>query len=167
MYGLVLFAQVADLRAPDYRSRSEKPSGSGGAKTASVDEIRWIPVPDVATRVAQMETGELDFGDASSCSRRWPSGTRRSRATSSSGRPSWPGRRIPSAGTSCGSSKPGSSTAKVPVIRDGDLFGLRAMRTTAKGFNERSELIRFHNRVAGEVSRPEGRSSGGSPTADA
>jgi peptide/nickel transport system substrate-binding protein len=28
-----------------------------------VDEIRWVPVPEVATRVAQMETGELDFAD--------------------------------------------------------------------------------------------------------
>jgi peptide/nickel transport system substrate-binding protein len=28
-----------------------------------VDEIRWIPVPEVATRVAQIETGELDFAD--------------------------------------------------------------------------------------------------------
>ena len=57
--------------------------------------------------------------------------------------------------------------AKVAVIRYGDLFGLRAMRTTVKGSNDRTELIRFHARVAGEVSRPEGRSSGGSPTADA
>jgi peptide/nickel transport system substrate-binding protein len=28
-----------------------------------VDEIRWVPVPEVATRVAQVETGELDFAD--------------------------------------------------------------------------------------------------------
>jgi hypothetical protein len=33
----------------------------------------------------------------------------------------------------------------VPVIRYGDLFGLRAMRTTVKGYNEKTELIRFHN----------------------
>src|SRR5207244_11261500 len=36
---------------------------SGGGKTAYVDEIRWHPVPEVATRVAQVETGELDFAD--------------------------------------------------------------------------------------------------------
>jgi peptide/nickel transport system substrate-binding protein len=51
------------VRFDDYKSRSEKASGYGGGKTAWVDELRWIPVPDVATRVAQMETGELDFAD--------------------------------------------------------------------------------------------------------
>ena len=51
------------VRFDDYKSRSEKPNGYGGGKTAYVDEIRWIPVPEVATRVAQVETGELDFGD--------------------------------------------------------------------------------------------------------
>jgi peptide/nickel transport system substrate-binding protein len=51
------------VRFDDYKSRSEPPNGYGGAKTAYVDEVRWIPVPDVATRVAQMETGELDFAD--------------------------------------------------------------------------------------------------------
>jgi peptide/nickel transport system substrate-binding protein len=49
------------VRFDDYKPRSEKPSGYGGAKTVFVDEIRWTPVPDVATRVAQIETGELDF----------------------------------------------------------------------------------------------------------
>jgi len=34
---------------------------------------------------------------------------------------------------------------KVPVIRYGDLFGLRAMRNTVKGFNESTERIRFYN----------------------
>src|SRR4029453_3733314 len=51
------------LRFDDYRPRSEAASGYGGAKVVHVDEIRWIPVPDVATRVAQMETGELEFAD--------------------------------------------------------------------------------------------------------
>jgi len=51
------------VRFDDYKSRSEKPNGYGGAKVAYVDEIRWIPVPDVATRVAQMETGELELAD--------------------------------------------------------------------------------------------------------
>jgi peptide/nickel transport system substrate-binding protein len=49
------------VRFDDYKARNEKPNGYGGGKTAWVDEIRWIPVPDVATRVAQIETGELDF----------------------------------------------------------------------------------------------------------
>ena len=51
------------VRFDDYKSRSEKPNGYGGGKTAYVDEIRWMPVPEVATRVAQVETGELDFAD--------------------------------------------------------------------------------------------------------
>jgi peptide/nickel transport system substrate-binding protein len=51
------------VRFDDYKSRNEKPNGYGGGKTAYVDEIRWQPVPEVATRVAQVETGELDFAD--------------------------------------------------------------------------------------------------------
>ena len=51
------------VRFDDYKSRSEPASGYGGGKTVWVDEIRWVPVPDVATRVAQIETGELDFAD--------------------------------------------------------------------------------------------------------
>jgi peptide/nickel transport system substrate-binding protein len=51
------------VRFDDYKSRNEKPNGYGGGKTAWVDEIRWVPVPEVATRVAQVETGELDFAD--------------------------------------------------------------------------------------------------------
>jgi peptide/nickel transport system substrate-binding protein len=51
------------VRFDDYKSRSEKPSGYGGGKTAYLDEIRWVPVPEVATRVAQVETGELEFAD--------------------------------------------------------------------------------------------------------
>ena len=34
---------------------------------------------------------------------------------------------------------------KVPVIRYGDLFGLRAARNTVKGFNESTERVRFYN----------------------
>src|SRR5258705_11470594 len=51
------------VRFDEYKSRVDKPNGFGGGKTAYVDEIRWQPVPEVATRVAQVETGELDFAD--------------------------------------------------------------------------------------------------------
>ena len=51
------------VRFDDYKPRVEKASGYGGAKVAYVDEIRWMPVPDVATRVAQIETGELDIAE--------------------------------------------------------------------------------------------------------
>src|SRR5207249_4606834 len=47
------------VRFDEYRSRNEQPNGYGGGKTAWLDEIRWSPVPEVATRVAQVETGEL------------------------------------------------------------------------------------------------------------
>ncbi|HEV8307040.1 MAG TPA: ABC transporter substrate-binding protein [Methylomirabilota bacterium] len=51
------------VRFDQYRPRNEPPNGYGGAKVAYVDEVRWIPVPEVATRAAQVETGELDFAD--------------------------------------------------------------------------------------------------------
>jgi len=51
------------VRFDDYKPRNEKPNGYGGGKTPWLDEIRWIPVPEVATRVAQVETGELEFAD--------------------------------------------------------------------------------------------------------
>jgi peptide/nickel transport system substrate-binding protein len=51
------------VRYDNYKARSETPSGWGGRKTAYVDELRWIPMPDVATRVAALESGEVDFAD--------------------------------------------------------------------------------------------------------
>ena len=71
------------VRFDDYKPRSEKPNGYGGAKIAYVDEIRWIPVPDVATRVAQMETGELDCRRPERRRLRPAEGERRTRARSS------------------------------------------------------------------------------------
>src|SRR3989454_12474578 len=51
------------VRFDDYKSRNEPPNGYGGGKTAYVDEIRRVPGPEVATRVAPAETGELEFAD--------------------------------------------------------------------------------------------------------
>jgi peptide/nickel transport system substrate-binding protein len=51
------------VRYDDYKPRSEPRSGYGGAKIAYVDELRWIPVPDAASRAAQIESGDLDFAD--------------------------------------------------------------------------------------------------------
>jgi peptide/nickel transport system substrate-binding protein len=50
-------------RFDDYQPRKEAASGDGGRKVVYVNELLWIPVPDAATRVAQIETGELDFAD--------------------------------------------------------------------------------------------------------
>ena len=46
-----------------YAARSEAPSGYGGKRTAYVDEVQFIPVPDVATRAAGVESGEYHFSD--------------------------------------------------------------------------------------------------------
>src|SRR5881409_200924 len=51
------------VRFEDYQPRKEPASGYGGRKVVHVNELLWIPVPDAATRVAQIETGELDFAD--------------------------------------------------------------------------------------------------------
>jgi peptide/nickel transport system substrate-binding protein len=51
------------VRFDEYAGRSERANGYGGGKAAHVDEVRWIPVPEVATRVAQTETGEVDIAD--------------------------------------------------------------------------------------------------------
>ena len=37
------------------------PDGLGGKRTAWVDEIRFLPVPDVAVRIAGVESGEYHF----------------------------------------------------------------------------------------------------------
>jgi peptide/nickel transport system substrate-binding protein len=51
------------VRFDDYKSLPGKPSGYGGAKPVYVDELRWIPVPDAASRAAQLESGDLDVAD--------------------------------------------------------------------------------------------------------
>jgi peptide/nickel transport system substrate-binding protein len=48
-------------RFKEYSARPEPPNGYGGKRTAFVDEIRFIPVPDVAVRLAGVETGEYHF----------------------------------------------------------------------------------------------------------
>jgi peptide/nickel transport system substrate-binding protein len=48
-------------RFKDYAARSEAPDGHSGKRTALVDEIRFLPVPDVAVRIAGIESGEYHF----------------------------------------------------------------------------------------------------------
>ena len=48
-------------RFKDYAARSEAAAGHGGKRTAWVDEIRFLPVPDVAVRIAGIESGEYHF----------------------------------------------------------------------------------------------------------
>jgi peptide/nickel transport system substrate-binding protein len=48
-------------RFKEYAARSEPPDGFGGKRTAYLDEILFIPVPDVTVRLAGVETGEYHF----------------------------------------------------------------------------------------------------------
>ena len=45
----------------DYAARPEPPDGYGGRRTAFVDEIFFIPVPEVSTRLNGVETGEYHY----------------------------------------------------------------------------------------------------------
>jgi len=56
-------SHIRMVRYDDYKARPEPANGWGGRKVAHVDEIRWIPMPDVATRVATLESGEVEFAD--------------------------------------------------------------------------------------------------------
>ena len=46
------------VRFKDYTARAEPANGFGGKRTAWLDEILFIPVPDTAVRQAGVETGE-------------------------------------------------------------------------------------------------------------
>ncbi|HEU5324024.1 MAG TPA: ABC transporter substrate-binding protein, partial [Methylomirabilota bacterium] len=48
-------------RFKDYAARKEAPDGYGGRRTAHVDEILFLPVPDVAVRLAGAESGEYHY----------------------------------------------------------------------------------------------------------
>jgi peptide/nickel transport system substrate-binding protein len=48
-------------RFKDYVARQEPPDGFGGKRTAYLDEILFVPVPDVSVRLAGVETGEYHF----------------------------------------------------------------------------------------------------------
>lgn len=56
-------SHIRMVRFDDYKPRAEPPNGWGGRKTAYADELRWIPTPDAATRVAALESGDVDFAD--------------------------------------------------------------------------------------------------------
>jgi peptide/nickel transport system substrate-binding protein len=46
------------VRFKEYAARSEPPNGFGGKRTAWLDEILFLSVPDTAVRLAGVETGE-------------------------------------------------------------------------------------------------------------
>ena len=49
-------------RFKEYAARAEPPDGFGGTRTAYLDELLFVPVPDVAVRLAGVETGEYHLG---------------------------------------------------------------------------------------------------------
>jgi len=48
-------------RNPNYRPRPEPPDGLAGGKVVHVDRVDLVSMPDQATRVAALQTGELDL----------------------------------------------------------------------------------------------------------
>jgi peptide/nickel transport system substrate-binding protein len=48
-------------RFKEYVARTDAPDGYGGRRTAYLDEIHFLPVSDVAVRLAGVETGEYHF----------------------------------------------------------------------------------------------------------
>ena len=50
-------------RFENYASREEKPNNYGGARHQYLDEIRFVPVPDVNTRIAGAVTGQYDYAE--------------------------------------------------------------------------------------------------------
>lgn len=46
-----------------YIPRSEPRSGFGGARLSLVDTVEYLEIPDAATKVAALQTGQVDFSD--------------------------------------------------------------------------------------------------------
>jgi len=51
------------VRFDKYTARKDPQTGFGGKKIAYVDELLFLPVPEVATRIAGTESGDYDFAD--------------------------------------------------------------------------------------------------------
>jgi peptide/nickel transport system substrate-binding protein len=54
---------VKVARFKDYVARADAPNGFGGRRTAYLDEILFIPVPDMSVRAAGIETGEYHYAE--------------------------------------------------------------------------------------------------------
>ncbi len=50
-------------RFEKYQSRTEEPDNFGGARKQFLDEIRFVPVPDVNTRIEGTLAGQYDYAD--------------------------------------------------------------------------------------------------------
>lgn len=52
------------VRFDDYASPEGEPDGYGGARVAEFDALRFIPVPDVGTRVSGLKAGDYDYAES-------------------------------------------------------------------------------------------------------
>ena len=52
------------LKNPQYRPRSEAPSGMAGGKVVKVDRVEWKWIPDQQTAINALTTGEIDYMEA-------------------------------------------------------------------------------------------------------
>ena len=53
--------KVVYVKNRDYVPRDEPPSGTAGGKIAKVDRVEWIYIPDQATALSALITGEVDW----------------------------------------------------------------------------------------------------------
>jgi len=53
--------KVVYVRNPDYKPRTEPPSGLAGGKVAKLDRIEWVWIPDNQTQVNALLSGEIDM----------------------------------------------------------------------------------------------------------
>ncbi len=54
-------SRVAYAKFNDYRPRAEAANWTSGGKVAKVDRLEWIVIPDKATAVAALQSGEVDW----------------------------------------------------------------------------------------------------------
>lgn len=59
-------AKVVYIKNPNYKPRSEPPSGFSGGKIAKVDRVEWIWIADPQTQVNALQAGEIDLIEAPS-----------------------------------------------------------------------------------------------------
>ena len=56
--------KVVYVRNPDYKPRTEPPSGLAGGKVAKLDRVEWVSIPDAQTAVNALLAGEIDMIEA-------------------------------------------------------------------------------------------------------
>jgi peptide/nickel transport system substrate-binding protein len=53
--------KVVYVKNPNYKPRSEPPSGLAGGKVVKVDRVEWVWIPDAQTQVNALLSGEVDM----------------------------------------------------------------------------------------------------------